>query len=156
MTIEERIVKLHRNAHNLAFACYIRKGFVPSPLPEIVEATTSLKAFLKYSPDQPRVPAGNPGGGEWTSGDGGDGASDNNAEASSAPVTPNKDILPKISVPAPSGQPVNQANIFVGGAGDQTFGRNVADSTSLNKNVYGDNYYATFDQRDEIDKQIAQ
>jgi hypothetical protein len=27
----------------------------------------------KYSPDQPRVPAGNAGGGQWTSGEGGGG-----------------------------------------------------------------------------------
>lgn len=35
-----------------------------------------LDALAKYSPNQPRVPAGNPGGGDWTSGDGGAGSSD--------------------------------------------------------------------------------
>ena len=31
-----------------------------------------VRRSLKYSPDQPRVPAGQPGGGQWTSvGDGG-------------------------------------------------------------------------------------
>lgn len=40
--------------------------------------TLSLKRSLllrKYSPDQPRVPAGNSGGGQWTSGGGGGGGS---------------------------------------------------------------------------------
>ena len=36
---------------------------------------------MKYSPDQPRVPGGNPDGGQWTSGDG-DGASTNSASSS--------------------------------------------------------------------------
>jgi hypothetical protein len=35
----------------------------------------------KYSPGQPRVPAGSPDGGQWTSGGGGGGGADNSAEA---------------------------------------------------------------------------
>jgi len=45
-------------------------------LTEILEATASVEAFHKYNPDwqnQPRVPAGQPHGGQWTDGDGGGG-----------------------------------------------------------------------------------
>jgi hypothetical protein len=35
----------------------------------------------KYSPGQPRLPAGSPDGGQWTSGGGGGGGADNSAEA---------------------------------------------------------------------------
>jgi hypothetical protein len=48
-------------------------GLQPYPVgPGTVGKT---QAALKYSPDQPRVPAGNPTGGQWTSGDGADGSS---------------------------------------------------------------------------------
>jgi hypothetical protein len=41
-------------------------------------AKAELRAALKkYSADQPRVPAGNPDGGQWTTGDGGSGSSSN-------------------------------------------------------------------------------
>ena len=77
MTIEERIFGLHREAHNLAFACYIRKGFVPPHLPEIINATTSLTTFLKYNPDEARVPAGSGReSGRWTNGGGGNNSAD--------------------------------------------------------------------------------
>jgi hypothetical protein len=36
---------------------------------------TSGEAGVKYSPDQPRVPAGNEDGGQWTDGGGGSGGS---------------------------------------------------------------------------------
>lgn len=78
----EDIAALHRKAHRVGFAHYIRKGFVPPVVVEVMAATQSLEAFKqhvlaegKYSPDQPRVPAGNPDGGQWTSG-GGDGSGD--------------------------------------------------------------------------------
>jgi hypothetical protein len=77
MTIEEKIFELHRKAYNLAFAYYLRKGFVPLPLPEIINATTSLEMFLKYNPDEPRDWHG-----RWTTG--GDDASDDNTDGSDA------------------------------------------------------------------------
>jgi pimeloyl-ACP methyl ester carboxylesterase len=146
MTHEKKLAELridiHEKAQGLSHAyagCY---GMIPPFIQGIVDYTGFV---LKYNPDQPRVPAGNPDGGQWTSGDGGGDGSNNTAT-----------ILPKISVPNPSGQPVNQANIFVGGFGDHSANRNVADSTSLNKNVYGDNYYATHTDGDEISKLISQ
>jgi len=65
-----------------AFQCFLRSGRVPSvvntllSLSERAERKKSLALvdqqnsrpwILKYSPDQPRVPAGNPDGGQWTS-----------------------------------------------------------------------------------------
>ena len=46
----------------LAFASYVRTGEVPS-----VEALAEA-LDLKFNSTQPRVPAGNPDGGQWTSG----------------------------------------------------------------------------------------
>jgi hypothetical protein len=43
------------------------------PLPRAASASPSAfgEAGVKFSPDQPRIPARNPGGGQWTSGGGG-------------------------------------------------------------------------------------
>jgi hypothetical protein len=41
-------------------------------------------SFLKYSPDQPRVPAGTPGGGQWTSGGGGGSSSSDRVQFAQA------------------------------------------------------------------------
>ena len=41
----------------------------------------SASAVQKYNPDQPRVSAGNPGGGQWTRGDGGSGSPSNSSDA---------------------------------------------------------------------------
>ena len=46
------------------FASFLRTGVEPTSK-ELVRA---IKFLRKYSPDQPRVPAGNPDGGQWTSG----------------------------------------------------------------------------------------
>ena len=40
----------------------------PLPLDSLPSGGTRLTPSLKYSPDQPRVSAGNPDGGQWTSG----------------------------------------------------------------------------------------
>lgn len=75
-----RLFDLHRKAHRVAFACYIRKGFVPPELIEIMAATRSPQSFLaKFNPDQPRAPAGSPDGGQWTSE--GDGSGDTLTDA---------------------------------------------------------------------------
>jgi hypothetical protein len=39
-------------------------------------------ADLKYEPNQPRVPAGNPEGGQWTDGTGGANSAANNSDDS--------------------------------------------------------------------------
>jgi hypothetical protein len=72
MSLEERMTDLNRKAHRAAFIFYTRKGFVPQALKDIVNATSSMDAFRKYSPDQPRVPAGCPEGGQWCEGNDGD------------------------------------------------------------------------------------
>ena len=65
-----------------AYRCFLRYGEVPKiinyllPMARKAEQKASTALFdqkrarpwvLKYSPDQPRVPAGNPDGGQWTS-----------------------------------------------------------------------------------------
>jgi hypothetical protein len=62
-------------------------GYEPLP----AQSLTTLLA--KYSPDQPRVPAGNPDGGQWTSGSG-YGSSENRDEES------DQDSLPENAQPA--------------------------------------------------------
>ncbi|MEJ0063417.1 MAG: hypothetical protein WDO70_09535 [Alphaproteobacteria bacterium] len=65
--LEERRKALCREAENTAFSYYIRKGRVPPVLTEIIMIVSSMETLeqyaAKYSPDQPRVPAGNPDGG---------------------------------------------------------------------------------------------
>jgi hypothetical protein len=72
------IVALRRDLELLAGD--IRKAFA-----EVAAlAKTELRAALtKYSPDQPRVPAGNPDGGQWTSEDDGSQSSTNSTYPSS-------------------------------------------------------------------------
>jgi hypothetical protein len=76
MNVENRLHGIHKDADNLAFSWYIRKGYVPPALKKILDATASMDAFLKYNPQQPRVPAGNPEGGQWAGGSGGSSVDD--------------------------------------------------------------------------------
>ena len=71
--LDERRLEIRRKAQRIAGNYYLRWGRVPAVLTEIIAATASEAALWKYSPDQPRVPAGSSDGGQWTSGDGGDG-----------------------------------------------------------------------------------
>lgn len=75
MNLEERLAELrydiHQKAKYLSAACVRYYGAVPTLTAEIVEYTGFI---LKFNPDQPRVPAGNPDGGQWTSGGGGVGS----------------------------------------------------------------------------------
>jgi hypothetical protein len=69
------------------------------------------------------------------------------------------DVLPGMLVPNPeTGITPNVINIFIGGADDKEgrLGNHpVLKSDSLKKDVYGKNYYATSDNKSEINKQIA-
>jgi len=56
---------VHEKARKLACVYAECSGAVPSLIQEIVDYTGFI---LKYNPDQPRVPAGNPDGRQWTSG----------------------------------------------------------------------------------------
>lgn len=70
MSFEKRRSEINERAQRLAFSFYLRKGWVPRELTEIIHATSSLQAFIKYDPEQERVPAGSPDGGEWSPGGG--------------------------------------------------------------------------------------
>ncbi len=160
-----RVFELHQKAHRAAFSWYIRKGAVPPVLTEILEATRSVETFAKYNPDwmnQPRAPRGQPDGGRWTGG--GDGMTEPQQTEPRVQTVDARgqtevisNVLPKIYVPDPTGKPVNKVNIFVGGAGDETAFGNVQNSSSMNKEVYGNNYYATHidEDRGKINALIA-
>jgi hypothetical protein len=60
---------------------------------------------LKYSPDQPRVPAGNPDGGQWTNGGDGEQEANGNAIASSEQLVTVADA----DSTSPTGQTLNDA-----------------------------------------------
>ncbi len=99
-------------------------------LQELMQVMREIKA--NYNPLQPRDEDG-----RWTL---------IGAVPGSEEVDYVKTILP------PSGERLNQANIFVGGGGDRTFTGPVITSDSLKKYSYGDNYYTTADvnERDII------
>lgn len=68
--MKEEYRQLHEKAYALAFSHYLRKGYVPPEVKKLVKTTRSLGlAINKYNPNQPRIPAGNAGGGRWTDGD---------------------------------------------------------------------------------------
>lgn len=103
--LQKQLQDVHAKARRAAFEHYIRKGRVPPDLAELVEATRTVPNFLaKYSPDQPRVPAGNPDGGQWTSG-GGDGGSDGGNQPSQVvqriPPIIDQEIVPEATPTEP-------------------------------------------------------
>jgi pimeloyl-ACP methyl ester carboxylesterase len=134
-------------------------GFIVS------ERLRRLQAMLvKYSPDQPRVPAGSSAGGQWTSG--GDAPSSENdavdalgeliatgASAVRDAVVGVYDAVSemwKFPVPNPAGVVPEQVNIFIGGALDRDGFQPVRSSRVLDRDVYGTNYYATHTQGDQV------
>ena len=61
------ITALRRDLEALGRDCELLARTLPRVCRE--QAIADMRAYLrKYSPDQPRVPAGNPDGGEWTNG----------------------------------------------------------------------------------------
>jgi len=66
-----------------------------------------------------------------------------------------KAILEKIIVPGPDGERVDKANIFIGDV-DESTTHAVRNSASFNKDTYGDNYFAAYNQQQEIKAQITQ
>lgn len=81
------------------------------------EACLCLYAALKYSPSQPRVPAGNSDGGQWTDGGGGGGATLDEGIAN--PTWSPFDIIGGIAVAA------REALVGVGGYISKVFSRAV-------------------------------
>jgi hypothetical protein len=67
---------------------------------EVLRALQRLSAAcdgMKYDPSQPRVPAGNSGGGQWT--DGGGGASSSGSNRARSPRSNINDYLPDVTSP---------------------------------------------------------
>jgi pimeloyl-ACP methyl ester carboxylesterase len=114
----------------------LKHGFLPETkiLLQIDDDLRWLLSKAGFNPSQPRVPAGNSNGGQWTE----VGAIEGNSEVEFV-----KTILP------PSGKRLDVVNIFVGGANDSDY-KYVRNSASLNDYTYGDNYFAAWDATDSI------
>lgn len=133
----------------------------------------------RYNPDEPRIPAGQSGGGQWTTA--GNGVSSDSGSISADDIRSNpSDTITQVSsiepmaytttqsVPAPittnigpNGEGTNQVNIFIGGFGDNSGNYNVEHSDSLTGQLpaqgdgtYGSNYYFTHSDEDKIDALI--
>ena len=109
-----------------------------------------------FNPNQPRIPAGSSEGGQWVSGDRSIPTYTYTPRIQSdftlphLPFPGNKGTQFIRTIPDASGKRVNRINIFIGGLQDQSSHRNVLGSRILNRTTYGDNYYATHDQEDNI------
>lgn len=67
--------ELQRKAERLAFNSYLRTGRVPEDLAQLIFESKQLLLTVRANPDwqnQPRVPAGQPDGGQWTEDGGND------------------------------------------------------------------------------------
>jgi len=86
----QQLTTLHKQAHRYAFAHYLRTGHIPPVISRLLAVTTlALKA--NYNPNQPRIPAGNPDGGQWSDGfvnGGTTGSGYNHAPYTQLPPTP--------------------------------------------------------------------
>jgi hypothetical protein len=93
-SLSDKREALFWEAYELAFLHYLCRGKTPAHLKTIVAATISDEALweytCKYNPDQPRVPAGNPDGGQWTSGGDGDDDSDDDDDDTDTPGVPGR------------------------------------------------------------------
>ena len=70
--------------HGVAMDFYLRQGTIPTEV-LVQSALARAEGYgTKYRPDQPRVPAGNPDGGQWTDEDG-DGGGDGETTVDPAP-----------------------------------------------------------------------
>ena len=108
--LEERLFEAHKAVQLVAFRWYLRKGFVPPYVTEVLEATRSLEAFEKANPNwptQPRVPVGQPNGGQWT--DGGGSAVETEVTPNIRPVYPEEFILELL----PQGRVANAFRRFI-------------------------------------------
>lgn len=145
---------------------YIIKDFIRYV--EIIES--------KYDPNQPRVPAGNPTGGEWTDDPRWTGIPRNDFEDYNVVIgndLPEANILiergferdgtareAKIfkhvsSVPNERSEKVKKVNIHIGGADDDING-NVRNSRTANIDTVGENIYATYNMRDQIEDYLVE
>ncbi|MBN8530389.1 MAG: alpha/beta hydrolase [Alphaproteobacteria bacterium] len=154
-----------------ALACRRAVAVVDRAFDELFVALEVTKAG--FNPGQPRVPAGNAEGGQWTAGIGdfrgsvplgrlvgGEGfgsARDRLGIGGGRPTATIKPVykpLSKISSPRGSeGRGKSVVNVFVGGADDEEglLGNHpVRNSSSLREGVYGNNYYANHTQDMDI------
>ena len=127
--------------------------------------------WKKYDQCQPRVPAGNPGGGQWASPPrgvplcgGGIGINyplveegkpnfsefDEVVDDQAEPIAGKGEVAFVSRIADQYGNVPDQVNIFIGGAGDQDVNGNVQNSFSLNRYSVGDNYYFTNDSEKSV------
>ncbi len=144
-TFLENYAALKNTAELLSFKCYIRTGKVPQEVRYILQELQQFGEEMKYDPNQPRVPAGSPDGGQWTSGEG-----------NSTEITP----LGQINDPPikPSYLVENTIGFFLGG-GAVTVAKRALSAYRLSRNTqkgFTDHGNLRSGQRAITDKQIKQ
>ena len=93
--------------HGVAMDFYLRTGDIPSDV-LVRSALARAETYgVKYRPDQLRVPAGNPDGGQWTDEGGGGGASLRDRVARNRTPAAGK---PASSTPSPESLPADATN----------------------------------------------
>lgn len=93
--------------HGVAMDFYMRSGTIPTDV-LVRSALARAETYgVKYRPDQLRVPAGNPDGGQWTDEGGGGGASLRDRVARNRP---REDAKPASSTPSAERTPADATN----------------------------------------------
>ena len=108
---------------------------------------------FKYDPCQPRVPSGNPDGGQWATPPRGvalcpTGNDFEDYRRENEHVPGNDELVFKDRIYDQYGKILDQANVFIGGFFDSSDHGNMENSQTLNKNAIGDNYYGSHDVND--------
>lgn len=109
---------LNMQAQRAAFAAYLRRGTVPPPLIKLIDVTHALGVFLKANPDwqsQPRVPAGDPNGGQWTNGGGNGGGVGGSRSRNADNLQERIDTYAEQNIYDPPLERVYLAEILIGG-----------------------------------------
>jgi hypothetical protein len=133
MNISLKRQTLHAYAREVAAFCYYKHRKIPSRLIAIIRATESDEALLKYSPDQPRVPAGNPDGGQWTSGGEGEESEDNIYSDAIKPVYPIETFLAALS----SGSVFSTVRYLLGGMASDVVSDSIQDAAQSIEDYLG-------------------
>jgi hypothetical protein len=108
-------------------------------LERIVRATASDESFLKYSEDEPRVPAGSREGGQWTNGGGG-GDVNSIDDPPIIPVYPIESILAGLS----GGSAISAVRCLLGGIAEDEASQAVKDAAQAIEDYFGGQPDRTF------------
>lgn len=111
---DDWLAALHRRAHALAFAVYLKKSFISPHLRALVEATASREALMKYNPNWEARPRAAPAAGNGPTAAGGAGrpGEANPYPDAITPLIPDGDAVLILSA-LPAGRALQIARIFL-------------------------------------------